>query len=97
VDDKTCKGTKPSLYEPVVKDDGSKDPAEKSEIHPFAWTRDYGKGKVFYTSRGHYGAAFADPNYAQHVIAGLFFVLGKPIPTVDPATLPVVKDPAKKK
>jgi type 1 glutamine amidotransferase len=95
VDDSTCKGTKVSLFAPVIKD-GEKF-VEKAPNHPFAWTRNYGKGKIFYTSRGHYGAAFGEPDYAQHVISGLFFVLDKPIPTVDPASLPVVKSPKKKK
>jgi type 1 glutamine amidotransferase len=60
---------------------------EKSPTHPFIWSRSYGKGKIFYTSRGHYGSAFSEPEYAQHVIAGLYSSLGKPVPKVDPASL----------
>jgi type 1 glutamine amidotransferase len=87
VDDKTGKGHRKSIYE-----DGT-----VCADHPFAWTRSYGKGKIFYTSRGHYGSAFGEPDYAQHVIAGLFSVLGKSVPTVDPASLPPAPKKDKKK
>jgi type 1 glutamine amidotransferase len=60
------KNSKPSIYE-----DG-----EKCPTHPLAWTRTYGKGRVFYTARGHHGKAFAEPEYAQHVVAGLLWALG---------------------
>jgi type 1 glutamine amidotransferase len=65
--------------------------------HPFTWTRVYGKGKIFYTSRGHYGTAFAEPDYAQLVLNGLFWTLDKPFPKVDAETLPKVKGDKKKK
>ena len=86
VDDSTCEKSKTCLYEGGA----------KAESHPFAWTREYGKGKIFYTSRGHYGDAFADIKYAQHVIAGLFTLVGKPVPTVNPASLPTVQSGKKK-
>lgn len=53
---------------------------EKSPDHPFVWYRTYGKGRIFYTSRGHYGKAFAEPEYTRHVLAGLYTVLGKKAP-----------------
>jgi type 1 glutamine amidotransferase len=64
---------------------------EKSPTHPFVWSRSYGKGKIFYTSRGHYGRAFAEADYAQQVIAGVFSVIGKTAPQIDPATLPKIE------
>ncbi|MDR1818114.1 MAG: ThuA domain-containing protein [Puniceicoccales bacterium] len=79
----TCKGRGRNPDELVSYYEGG----EKCPTHPFVWSREFGKGKVFYTSRGHYGSAFSEPEYAQHVIAGLFSVVGKPIPKVDPATL----------
>ncbi|MDR2512331.1 MAG: ThuA domain-containing protein [Puniceicoccales bacterium] len=56
----------------------------KCDTHPFAWTRSFGKGKIFYTSRGHYGKAFAEYDYVQHVIGGLFWALDRTTPKVDP-------------
>ncbi|MDR3228159.1 MAG: ThuA domain-containing protein [Puniceicoccales bacterium] len=87
VEDSTCRGARPSVFTG----------GEKSPVHPFAWTREYGKGKIFYTSRGHYGRAFAEPDYAQHVIAGLFTVLGKPVPKVDPESLPKIPQPKRRR
>ncbi|MDR1498469.1 MAG: ThuA domain-containing protein [Puniceicoccales bacterium] len=78
VDLKTCKGCKTSVYI-----DG-----EKLATLPFSWTRSYGKGKVFYTARGHYGEAFSDIDYVRHVVGGLFWAVGQTAPLVDPSVLP---------
>jgi type 1 glutamine amidotransferase len=85
LDDKTVKGVKVSHYEGGA----------EAENHPVAWTRTYGKGRVFYTARGHNGSAFGEPDYAQHVLAGLFDALGKPAPVLNPATLPPAPPPPK--
>jgi type 1 glutamine amidotransferase len=45
--------------------------------NPLAWTRDYGKGRVFYTALGHAEHVWRDPRFQEHVIGGLkylFFV-----------------------
>ncbi len=36
-----------------------------------AWTKTYGKGRVFYTSLGHNDAVWHDPRFQAHVLAGL--------------------------
>lgn len=36
-----------------------------------AWTKSYGKGRVFYTSLGHNDAVWKDPRYQAHLMAGL--------------------------
>ena len=41
-----------------------------------SWTREYGKGRVFYTSFGHDSRAFLDPVRLRHIIAGLQYCLG---------------------
>lgn len=74
LDTTSGKGHRPSHYA-----DGT-----PCETHPFGWTRTFGKGKVFYTSRGHYGKAFAEYDYVQHIIGGLFWALDRPTPKVDP-------------
>ncbi|MDR0536170.1 MAG: ThuA domain-containing protein [Puniceicoccales bacterium] len=78
VDDSTVKRRGKNSYDEVV--DGK---PVACPTHPFAWTREYGKGKIFYTARGHYGYAFAEPEYALHVLTGLFMVVGKPLPNID--------------
>ncbi len=47
-----------------------------------AWTKNYGEGRVFYTSLGHNDAVWKDPRYQAHLLAGLQWVThaehGKP-------------------
>ncbi len=47
-----------------------------------AWTKNAGKGRVFYTSLGHNDAVWKDPRYQAHLMAGLQWVThaeqGKP-------------------
>lgn len=41
-----------------------------------AWTKNYGQGRVFYTSLGHNHAVWRDPRYQAHLLAGLQWVIG---------------------
>jgi uncharacterized protein len=40
-----------------------------------AWTRDYGKGRVFYTALGHRAEVWNDPRFQEHVIGGLKYMM----------------------
>jgi type 1 glutamine amidotransferase len=42
-----------------------------------AWTKPYGKGRVFYTSLGHNEAVWNDPRYQAHLLAGIEWAMGK--------------------
>lgn len=42
-----------------------------------SWTKPYGQGRVFYTSFGHDGRAFADKGIYGHILAGLRYCLGR--------------------
>jgi hypothetical protein len=42
--------------------------------NPLAWTREYGKGRVFYTALGHADHVWRDPLYQQHVVGGLRYL-----------------------
>jgi type 1 glutamine amidotransferase len=44
--------------------------------HALAWTREYGKGRVFYTALGHREEVWADPRFQQHIIGGLRYMFG---------------------
>jgi type 1 glutamine amidotransferase len=39
-----------------------------------AWTRDYGKGRVFYTALGHREDVWRDPRFQEHVLGGLKYL-----------------------
>ena len=45
-------------------------------IYPVSWIRNYGKGRVFYTSLGHMPETFMTPALVGHFLAGLQFMLG---------------------
>lgn len=53
-------------------------PGSTRADHDYAvsWIKDYGKGRVFYTSFGHDRGAFLDRERLYHMFAGLQYVLG---------------------
>ena len=50
--------------------------AGKPGQHLIAWSKLYGKGRVFYTALGHRDEMWRDPIYQQHVLGGIKFALG---------------------
>jgi len=44
---------------------------------PLSWTREPGKGRVFYTALGHREDVIAAPWYRQHVLGGILWALGR--------------------
>lgn len=58
--------TSDELYAPVVMQQGNVvflTALASGEAHPVAWTRGYGKGRVFYTTLGHNEASFRAPRF----------------------------------
>ena len=54
-----------------------KHPSEKTPGYfPIAWCKEYGKGKLFYTSLGHSEAVWDSPAYQKHIIGGIQWALG---------------------
>ena len=53
-------------------------PGSTRADHDYAvsWVKDYGKGRVFYTSFGHDRGAFLDRERLYHMFAGLQYVMG---------------------
>ena len=46
--------------------------------NPVAWCREFGKGKVFYTSLGHRQEVWTNPVYQKHLAGGILWALGIP-------------------
>ena len=44
--------------------------------YPIAWTKTYGKGKVFYTSLGHREDVWTNREYQEHILGGILWSLG---------------------
>ena len=55
--------------------DGSPEANTPGE-HLLAWTKSYGKGRVFYTEFGHRDEVWKDANYQAHLKGGIEFALG---------------------
>lgn len=51
--------------------------ARKDADYALSWCKEYGKGKVFYTSLGHRKDVWENPTYQQHLIAGLKWAAGQ--------------------
>ncbi|HIJ72745.1 MAG TPA: Gfo/Idh/MocA family oxidoreductase [Candidatus Hydrogenedentes bacterium] len=49
----------------------------KGKTQPIAYTKDYGKGKVFYLALGHDERAFSHPEFQKMVVRGLDWALGR--------------------
>lgn len=45
--------------------------------YALAWTREYGKGRVFYTALGHREDVWADPRFQKHLVGGLLWSMGE--------------------
>ena len=42
-----------------------------------AWTRRYGKGRVFYTALGHSGEVWGDERFTRHLLGGILWAMGR--------------------
>lgn len=70
--------------------DGSSD-AGKQEQHLIAWSKMYGKGRVFYTVLGHRQEMWRDSFYQKHVQGGLMYVLGLAKGSAEPGNTTAAK------
>lgn len=50
--------------------------AGKPGQHLIAWSKLYGKGRIFYTALGHRDEMWRDSIYQQHILGGIKFALG---------------------
>jgi len=41
-----------------------------------AWTRSFGKGRVFYTALGHWPETWRDDRFQQHLVGGILWAMG---------------------
>jgi type 1 glutamine amidotransferase len=49
---------------------------KKTGHFPVAWCKEYGKGKVFYTSLGHREDVWENQRYQKHIVGGIRWALG---------------------
>jgi len=55
-----------------------KHPNKKKELghFPIAWCKEFGQGKVFYTSLGHNEVVWENKRYQKHILGGIKWALG---------------------
>ncbi len=58
-------------------DENSYEGGTNGENHPIAWYHEYDGGRAFYTGGGHTHEAFEEPDFVQHVLGALRYVVGK--------------------
>lgn len=44
-------------------------------VFPMAWSKSYGRGRVFYTALGDWEPTWSDPRYREHLVAGIRWAL----------------------
>lgn len=49
---------------------------KKPGDYPIAWCRNFGKGRIFYTSLGHREDVWENPIYQKHILGGIEWALG---------------------
>ena len=53
------------------------DPGKRPDKdYAVSWTREYGQGRVFYTTLGHVADTYWNPLFLRHVLAGIQFAIG---------------------
>jgi len=45
--------------------------------HPFSWYHEYDGGKSWYTAGGHFAEHFTDSLFANHILGGIIYAVGK--------------------
>ena len=49
----------------------------EDQDYALAWTRSYGKGRVFYTALGHYAEVWKDERFLRHLVEGIRWAAGE--------------------
>ncbi len=70
-----------------------KDPNDHtSGFFPLAWSRDWGRGRVFYTALGHRQDVWTAPWFQKHLLGGILWSLGLAKGSGKPQPIPVIPE-----
>lgn len=67
----------PGLHIVMMLDEQSYEGGTMGKYHPIAWYREFDGGRTFYTGLGHTDESFDVPNFQQHIVGGVKYVLGR--------------------
>ena len=73
------KNVSPDIHPILVLDTKSMKQENYNKLapYPIAWSKSYGKGRVFYTGMGHREDVWTNPLFQEHVIAGIKWAMGE--------------------
>ncbi|MBL7471843.1 ThuA domain-containing protein [Robertkochia sediminum] len=61
----------------ITLDEDSYQGGRMGDFHPFAWCREFGDSRSFYTAGGHTGGAYKEPFFEKHILEGILWCLGR--------------------
>lgn len=67
----------PGLHIVMMLDEQSYEGGTMGKYHPIAWYREFDGGRTFYTGLGHTDESFDVPDFQQHIVGGVKYVLGR--------------------
>ena len=70
------KNINPNIQVLATLDESSYEGGENGEEHPIAWCHEYDGGRAFYTGGGHTAEAFEEPEFKDHLLAGIQYAMG---------------------
>jgi len=70
------KDISPDIKVLIEIDETSYEGGQNGAHHPISWYHDYNGGRSFYTGMGHAVTTFEDPEFLNHVLGGLKYVIG---------------------
>lgn len=71
------KSVNPDLNILLWLDENSYEGGNMGEKHPLAWYHEYDGGRAFYTGCGHTAESYDEPEFLQHLLAGIEYAIGE--------------------
>jgi type 1 glutamine amidotransferase len=68
----------PDIHVLLKADESTYEGGTNGPDHPLAWYHPFEGGRSFYTALGHLPAAYSDPLFTKHILAGILYAIGKP-------------------
>jgi type 1 glutamine amidotransferase len=59
----------------ITLDETSYQGGRMGDFHPFAWCREIGDSRSFYTAGGHTGSSYKEPLFENHILEGILWCL----------------------
>jgi len=70
------KNINPNINVVATLDESSYEGGENGDSHPTAWYHEFDGGRAFYTGGGHTDEAYAEPEFIEHLAAGIKYAIG---------------------